>query len=198
MLFDNENRPLAVAGSGQVAVLSRWLFYICPYVSERLWYLTIATRLISATYFKLYKSRTSFNDKRDREDDQKQFERLCATLAPGIAYYTDGSSKSNPDPAAEQTFTNQFTTIYHLCSSPLFWAMLQAELMALYMNLLNVPLISYRSSTCSLLWNACVYFSKDSTITTKIGLGHEYHQNQIAPHHWSIGREIVDNYISRI
>ena len=51
--------------------------------------------------------------------DKKQFERLCASLAPGIGYFTDGSSK--PILARrEQASTSQLTTIYRTdqtCSS---------------------------------------------------------------------------------
>ena len=70
-----------------------------------------ATQLISATYFKLFKSRTSFYSKRDREDDKKQFERLCASLAPGISYFTDGSSKTNPGPAGAGIYQPAYNSI---------------------------------------------------------------------------------------
>ena len=121
----------------------------------------------------------------DREDDKKQFERLCASLAPGIAYFTDGSSKTNPGPAGAGIYQPAYNNIPILFKSTSLGNATNndAELMALHESTeCALDIISQLSP------NDCVYFFIDSTITIKIGLGYIKCKS-----HPTIGKEIVDN-----
>ena len=106
-------------------------------------------------------------------------------MTNGIAYYTDGSSKSNPGPAGAGVFQQAYNNIPPIFKSRFLGETTNniAELMALH-----DATICARAVIPQLQPDARVYFFIDNTIAIKTGMGYVKCRS-----HPGIAKVIVDN-----
>ena len=128
-----------------------------------------AATKIKDSYFKIFKSRTTFKKKATREEDKRQLDTLMLSLPPGIDIYTDGSSLTNPGPAGAGIYVKSALNIQPIFKSVSLGEASNndAELCALHEA---TQIIENKIHLAPA--HTPVYVFIDSTTTIKVGLGY--------------------------